>query len=177
MVRFVKMSFSKRTLLLVLPTLALAGAVLTTACGGTSATAQSNPTQAPSYTPQTHEFTVSIVPLVVHEQQSFADYLAKDFAPGGVLDGKEIYGYSPSTLVVYEGDTVNITWVNPTDDTHINVIPDFQVNVSQDGESTAHSSFVANKVGTFTFVCAEAEHSPYMWGQLVVLPDSAAPQK
>lgn len=167
----------KRTLgvMIMLPAILAAGALVASACAGTKAAAQNKP--APSYAAQTREFTISIVPLVTHEQQSYADYLQKDFAPGGVLDGKEIYGYNPSTFTVYQGDTVNITWVNPTDDTHINVIPDFAVNVSQDGESTAHSTFVANKVGTFTFLCAEAEHSPYMAGQIVVLPDSDGPQQ
>lgn len=183
MSEFTKKSLGGRKAVLAACVLVLVGAIAAAASAAalangrsTTASAQSNPspTAAASYKPQTHSFTVSIVPLVVHEQQSYEDYLAKDFAPGGVLDGKEIYGYYPSTLVVYKGDTVNINWVNPTDDPHINVIPEFQVSVTQNGESTAHSSFVASKVGTFTFLCAEAEHSPYMWGQIVVLPDSDA---
>ena len=74
---------------------------------GVGAAALSQPAPVP-YTPQTHIFTVTAVPQVVHEMQ---------------------------------------------------------------GQSVTKTSFVATKPGIYTFICDEAEHSPYMWGQLVVLPD------
>jgi plastocyanin len=33
-----------------------------------------------------------------------------------VLDGKEVYAFSPSTLTVVQGDTIQFTFVNPEDD-------------------------------------------------------------
>lgn len=162
--------------MLAVPALLLGGGLLAAACGGTGASAGSVKGVAASYTPQTRNFTVSIVPLVVHEQAGYLPYLQKEFAAGGLLADKEVYGYYPSTLVVYQGDTVHINWVNTTNDPHINVLAAYGVDVTQDGTSTAQSSFVANKVGVFTFLCAEAEHNPYMYGQLLVLPASAAPQ-
>ena len=42
--------------------------------------------------------------------------------------------------------------------------------------SVAHGSFVVPAVGPYAFIGTFAEHAPYMSGQLVVLPDSSAPQ-
>ena len=137
---------------------------------GVGAAALSQPAPAP-YTPTTHIFTVTAVPQVVHEMQGSFDYLNTAFAKGGVLDGKEVYGFSPSTLTVYAGDTINLSLVNPADDGHTFTIPDLKVNVEMQGQSVTKTSFVATKPGIYTFICDEAEHSPYMWGQLVVLPD------
>lgn len=121
--------------------------------------------------PQTRSFVITTMPIAVHEMQDSMDYLKKDFAPGGLLDGKEVYGFYPSTLVVYQGDTVDLSLVNPQDDSHTFTITDLGINVEMKGQSTTKTSFVASKPGIYTFVCAEAEHMPYMWGQLVVLPN------
>ncbi|SRR5579884_326914 len=131
---------------------------------------------APSgYTPQTRALTVTTVPLMVHEMQASLPFLKKAFAAGGVLGPKkEVYGFVPSTLVVYQGDTVNLTVVNPEDDDHTFTIREMGVNLEVKGLASARTSFVAKKVGVFSYTCAYDEHLPYMWGQLVVLPDSAA---
>ncbi len=78
-----------------------------------------------------------MVPLQVHEMQQILPFLKKDFAKGGVLAGKEVYGMAPSTLVVYQGDTVHLTIVNPEDDAHTIVFPDPGVTVTVKGQSTA----------------------------------------
>jgi len=129
-----------------------------------------------SYTPQTRTYTITAVPVLVHEMQSTLPYLQKDFAPGGVLDGKEVYGFMPSTLTVYQGDTLNLTLVNPADDPHTFTISEFGVNAQMPGTSSTTTSFVASKAGIYTYVCEEAEHVPFMYGQLVVLPDPATAQ-
>jgi len=132
---------------------------------------------ASSYKPQTRAFTVTAVPVLVHEMAGTLPYLQKDFAAGGVLDGKEVYGFYPSTLTVYQGDTINLTLVNPADDPHTFTIgAPLNVNVDMPGTSTVTAHFTATQPGIYTFLCAEPEHFPFMWGQLVVLPDSAAPQ-
>jgi hypothetical protein len=41
----------------------------------------------------------------VKEAAKVYPFLPPDFAKGGVLDGTEVYAFSPSTLTVVEGDT------------------------------------------------------------------------
>lgn len=131
--------------------------------------------QAPAaYAPQSRTFMVAAVPLQVHEMQGNMNYLTADFATGGVLDGKEVYGFYPSTLTIYAGDTVNLDLVNPADDSHTFTISDLNLNVEMKGKAATQTLFVASKPGVYQFVCAEAEHAPYMWGQLVVLSGAQA---
>ena len=121
----------------------------------------------PPYTPRVREITVTTVPLLVQEQQKVFPFLKSAFAKGGVLDGKEVYAFSPSTLVVVEGDTVHFTFINPEDDVHSFVLPDFAVSLP--ASQTTHATYVATHAGVFPFVCAIPSHLPMMSGQLVVL--------
>jgi plastocyanin len=162
---------------------AVAGVVALVLVGCQSATNVSQAAPAPAattaaYHPQSRDFVVTTVPLLVHEQATTFGFLQEDFAKGGLLDGKEVYGFYPSTLVVYAGDTVRLTVVNPEDDPHTFTIssPVLSVNIEVKGQATASGSFVASQPGIYTFLCAEPEHAPYMWGQLIVLPASDAPQ-
>ena len=79
------------------------------------------------------------------------------------------------TLTVYAGDTVHVTVVNPGDDPHTFTIAQMGFSISVDGQSQVEGSFVVPSAGLYKFFCSIPEHSPYMWGNLVVLPDSAAP--
>jgi len=126
------------------------------------------------YTEQQRTFTITAVPLLVHEQQGMFDYLKGAFAKGGMLADKEVWGFSPSSITVYQWDTVSVSLVNPGDDPHTFTINELGVNADMKGGGTSQVSFTANKVGSFAFVCSMPEHSPYMWGTLTVLPDSAA---
>jgi plastocyanin len=137
------------------------------ACGQSQAS-------APQYTPQTRDFTMVTVPLLVKESAATFGFLQKDFAKGGVLADKEVYAFSPDHLTVYQGDTVNLTIVNPEDDDHNFTLSDFNVAVALPPQAVTKVSFVANKVGVFTFYCNIAMHVPFMNGQLTVLPDSDA---
>ena len=148
-------------------TLALGMLLLLVACGQSQAS-------APQYTPQTRTFTIVTVPLLVKESTGTFDFLNEDFAAGGVLAGKEVYAFSPDHMTVYQGDTVNITFVNPEDDPHTFVLSDFNVRLDLAAQTSTKGSFVANKVGVFTFICDVAAHVPFMSGQLTVLPDSSA---
>ena len=98
------------------------GVALLLAGLGAAGCAQSRPPAA--YTPQVRELTLTTVPLLTKELQKIYPFLRQDFAPGGVLQGKEVYGFSPSTLVVVEGDTIHFTLVNPEDDEHSFSLPD-----------------------------------------------------
>lgn len=124
----------------------------------------------PQYVAQTRNLTVTAVPLAVHEMQDSLDYLKDDFATGGLLDSKEVYGFYPSTITVFKGDTVNLTLINPADDDHTFTVSGMKVDSVMKGKSATKVTFVANQAGIFSFYCNEAEHAPYMWGQLIVMP-------
>jgi plastocyanin len=127
-----------------------------------------------SYKPQSEEFTVTVVPLLVHEQSGFFDYLNQDFAKGGLLFNKEVWGFAPSTLVVYQGDRVTLHVYNPGDDPHTFTMMALDVNQNLKPRGMKTIRFTASKVGVFSFMCDVAEHDPFMWGEVVVLPGTAA---
>lgn len=128
------------------------------------------------YTPQTRNLTVATVPLVTHEHQAMQDELREVFAQNGALSGKEIFGFYPDTIVVYQGDTVNLTLLNaqPDDTQTFTIQAPYNVNVSLNPNSSTQTSFVANQVGTFPYVSTIPAYSPYMYGTLVVLPASVS---
>jgi plastocyanin len=105
--------------------------------------------------------------LLVKELAPTYPFLAKDFAKGGVLDGKEVYAFEPSTLTVYAGDTLALTFINPEDDAHSFVLPDFAVSLP--GQSVTHATYVAKEPGLYPFRCGIESHLPSMVGELVVL--------
>jgi len=151
----------------------LLGAVVALACAK-----QASP---PPYAPQERRFVVTTVPLLTKEMVSTYSFLEKDFAKGGVLEGKELYAFVPSTLTVVEGDTVRFTLVNPEDDEHNFILPGLALELP--GQSVTEGTWRAEHAGIFSFVCTIPAHMPEMYGQIVVLPpavgagfaDSAAP--
>jgi len=146
------------------PVVALA-LLLLAACGDHSASSSRG---ASAYVPRTRHVTITTVPLLVKEQQTVLPFLKEDFAKGGVLDGKEVYAFSPSTITAVEGDTIRLTLINPEDDDHSFVLPDFVVPMPP--QKSIDTIYVARRVGIFPFVCAVQSHLPMMSGQLVVLP-------
>jgi len=124
-------------------------------------------TRASTYVPRTRTITVTTVPLLVKEQKQLFPFLDSAFAKGGVLDGKEVYAFSPSSITVMEGDTINFTFINPEDDVHSFVLPDFVVPLP--GNRKVDTTYVARRAGIYPFVCAVQAHLPMMSGQLVVL--------
>ncbi len=128
------------------------------------------------YAPQTRDIVVATVPLVIHEQDKMQPGLKDVFGPKGVLKDKEVYGFTPDTIIVYQGDKVNLTAVNPQpDDRHTFTLREYKIDLNLPPNTSAKTSFVASKVGIFPFFCDIGEHMPYMYGTLVVLPGSAAP--
>jgi len=125
----------------------------------------------PAYVPRVRELTVTTVPLLVKEEQSVLPFLKEDFAKGGVLEGKEVYGFSPSTLTVVEGDTIHFTLINPEDDDHSFVLPDLAVPLPP--QRATKVTYVARRAGIYPILCAVATHLPMMSGQLVVLAPAA----
>jgi plastocyanin len=121
-----------------------------------------------AYRPRTREVTVTAVPLLSKELRATYPFLEKDFAPGGVLAGKEVYAFVPSTITAIEGDTLRLHLVNPEDDAHTFVLPGLSVSIASQG--VTDTVYVARRAGIYPFVCSLPAHLPYMWGQLVVLP-------
>ena len=132
-----------------------------------SCTGSPKTTASRSYVPRVREITITTVPLLVKEQQSVFPFLAKDFAKGGVLEGKEVYAFSPSTITVVEGDTIHFTLINPEDDDHSFVLPDLVVPLPP--QQTTRITYVAKRAGIYPIVCAVPSHLPMMSGQLIVL--------
>lgn len=118
------------------------------------------------------EIVITTVPLLSKELTTTYPFLKKEFATGGVLAGKEVYEFMPSTITVAEGDTLLLTFFNPEDDAHSFVMDGLSVSIP--GESETHATYVAAHAGIYDFVCAIPAHLPMMRGQLVVLPQDDA---
>jgi plastocyanin len=116
---------------------------------------------------RSRDMVITTVPLLTKELVSTYPFLKQDFAKRGVLDGKEVYEFMPSTITVSEGDTLHLTFINPEDDAHSFVMKDLSVAIP--GQSVTHATYVAKHSGIFDFVCAIPAHLPMMRGQLVVL--------
>lgn len=114
------------------------------------------------------DVVITAVPLLTKELAAVYPFLKQDFAPGGVLEGKEVYAFVPSTITVREGDTLRLRLVNPEDDEHTFVLPDLYVKLP--GQSVTDARWVARRPGIFSFVCVVPAHMPMMHGQIVVLP-------
>jgi plastocyanin len=124
---------------------------------------------------RSREVVITTVPLLTKELAATYPFLNKDFATNGLLDGKEVYEFMPSTITVGEGDTLRLTFINPEDDPHSFVMSDLSVSIP--GQSSVHAIYIARRAGIFDFICAIPAHMPMMRGQLVVLGprDDAAP--
>ena len=144
-------------------TVVLSGAALAEGCAA--------PAPRAAYRPRRREVTITAVPLLTRELQRLYPFLARDFARGGVLEGKEVYGFEPSAVTVVEGDTLALTLVNPEDDAHSFVLPRLEVGMPP--ESTVTARYVADTAGIYRYTCSIPSHLPFMYGTLVVLPASA----
>src|ERR1044072_5609060 len=65
------------------------------------------------YVPRARAVAIPPVPLLVKELAKPYPFLEKDFAPGGVLAGKEVFAFSPSTVTAVAGDTLHLMLINP----------------------------------------------------------------
>lgn len=124
-----------------------------------------------AYAPRRRDIAVTTVPLLVKEEAKLFPFLPPAFAKGGALDGKEVYAFSPSTITVVEGDTIHFTFINPEDDLHSFVLPDFAVTLP--GNKIIDTTYVAKRAGIYPFLCSVQSHLPMMSGELVVLSPAA----
>jgi hypothetical protein len=117
--------------------------------------------------PRARDIAITTVPLLSHELTVIYPFLERDFAVGGVLEGKEVYAFSPSTIVVTAGDTLHLSLLNPEDDQHTFVLPDLYVPLPP--MSRRDTTYIARQPGIFVFSCSLPAHTPMMRGELVVL--------
>ena len=75
----------------------------------------------------------------------------------------------PGTITAVSGDTLRLTFVNPEDDDHSFVLPDFFVKLPP--QSRVDTTYVVKAPGIYEFLCSVPAHLPMMHGQLVVLSD------
>ena len=122
---------------------------------------------APSYVPRTRDVVITAVPLLTKEMQAIYPFLRQDFAPGGVLDGKEVYAFVPGTVTVMAGDTLRLMLLNPEDDAHTFVMAGLALALP--GQSRTDTTYVARTPGIYPFFCSLPAHAPMMHGELVVL--------
>jgi hypothetical protein len=125
-----------------------------------------------TYRPRRRDVTITAVPLLTREMQRIYPFLVRAFGRGGVLEGKEVYAFEPSTITVVEGDTLALTLVNPEDDAHAFALPDLEVGMPP--ESTVTTRYVASQAGIYRYTCSIPSHLPFMYGTLVVLAPPTA---
>ena len=129
------------------------------------------PTAAPSG--QGRHLVITMVPVLTHEFQTFLPYLTKAFAKGGLLDGKEVFCFLPGHVSAYGGEAITFDIYNPADDPHTMTFLSLGKTVDVPGAGKASLTLPALNAGIYDFACLEAEHEPFMWGQLTVLPRPA----
>jgi plastocyanin len=135
------------------------GLALVSGCRGAA------PSPAPR--PGRRDITITTVPFLSRELVTTYPFLQRDFAAGGVLDGKEVYAFIPGTITVMVGDTLHLTLLNPEDDAHAFVLHDLYLPLPP--QSRIDTTYVAHEPGIFTFSCSVPQHLPMMRGELVVL--------
>ncbi len=145
--------------------------LLTAVAAAAGCTAARHAPARAAYTPHARYVTVTTVALMVKEDAGVLPFLKKDFAKGGVLEGKEVYGFEPSTITVEAGDTIHFNFINPEDDEHNFVLKNFFVKLP--GQTIVDTTYVARTPGIYDFACAIPAHLPMMHGQLVVLNPEA----
>jgi len=134
---------------------------------GCGSGATRSPVASSSYVPRTRDVAITTVPLLVKELTKTYPFLVRDFAAGGVLAGKEVYAFSPSTITAVSGDTLRLTLLNPEDDDHAFVLRNFFVKLPP--QSRVDTTYVVGAAGIYPFSCSVPAHLPMMRGELVVL--------
>lgn len=82
-----------------------------------------------------------------------------------LLDGTKIW--LPSTLIVHEGDEVELTLINKLEDPHGFQISSLGVEEVVQPKATTTVKFTATKAGLDPFLCHL--HPPHIGGQLLVV--------
>ena len=82
-----------------------------------------------------------------------------------VLDGTKIW--LPSSLMVQQGDEVELTLINKLDDPHGFKIEDFGIEEVVQPKAQMTVKFTASKTGAHSYICQM--HPPHLGGNILVL--------
>jgi heme/copper-type cytochrome/quinol oxidase subunit 2 len=82
-----------------------------------------------------------------------------------LLDGTKIW--LPSSIIVQQGDAVELTLVNKLDDPHGFEIKAFGIEQVVQPKSEMTVKFTASKAGAYSYICQM--HPPHLGGQILVL--------
>ena len=84
-----------------------------------------------------------------------------------VLDGTKIW--LPSSLMVQQGDEVELTLINKLDDPHGFKIEDFGIEEVVQPKAQMTVKFTASKTGAHSYICQI--HPPHLGGNILVLSE------
>jgi nitrosocyanin len=82
-----------------------------------------------------------------------------------LLDGTKIW--LPSSIIVQQGDAVELTLINKLDDPHGFEIKDFGIEQVVQPQAQMTVKFIASKAGVYSYICQL--HPPHLGGQILVL--------
>ena len=82
-----------------------------------------------------------------------------------VLDGTKIW--LPSSLMVHQGDAVELTLINKLDDPHGFKIEDFGIEEVVQPKAQMTVKFTASQTGAHSYICQL--HPPHLGGNILVL--------
>lgn len=82
-----------------------------------------------------------------------------------IFDGTKIW--LPSSLIVYQGDTVELTLINKLDEPHGFELEAFGIEAVVQPKSKTTVQFTPEKAGLYSYICQM--HMPHVGGQLLVL--------
>jgi len=82
-----------------------------------------------------------------------------------VLDGTKIW--LPSSLMVQQGDEVELTLINKLDDPHGFKIEDFEIEEVVQPKAQMTVKFTASQTGAHSYICQL--HPPHLGGNILVL--------
>ena len=82
-----------------------------------------------------------------------------------LLDGTKIW--LPSSLIVQEGDAVELTLINKLDEPHGFGMKTFGIEQVVQPKSEMTVKFTASKAGAYSYICQM--HPPHLGGQILVL--------
>jgi heme/copper-type cytochrome/quinol oxidase subunit 2 len=82
-----------------------------------------------------------------------------------IFDGTKIW--LPSSLIVYRGETVELTLINKLDEPHGFMMEAFGIEAVVQPKSKTTVQFTPDKAGLHTYICQL--HPPHIGGQILVL--------
>lgn len=106
-----------------------------------------------------------LLALVLSVNTGYAQDAKKFTLINVILDGTKIW--LPSSLIIHEGDAVELTLINKLDEPHGFKIAEFGIEEVVQAKAQTVVKFTASKAGIIPFVCQM--HLPHVGGQILVV--------